>query len=101
MVKYDASKALNKSLQEALSNLGLTADWSDAYQNSYYAIIEKGQVVAEEMSGQKLEHQSTFRDGEIIYSLTGAGKSSGNDYSIKINYSEMAKRKRGLNLNYS
>lgn len=97
-VKDDASKSLNKSLQEALLNLGLTSDWSNAYHNSYYAVIENGQVVAEEMSNQKLDHCSSFRGGEVIYSLTSAGWNCGNDCSIQINYSEKAKRKRGLNI---
>lgn len=97
-VKDEASKSLDQSLQEALSNLGLTADWSDAFRNSYYAVIENGQVMVEEMSGQKLEHGGSFRGGEVIYNLTSAGYSSGNDCSIKINYSENAKRRRGLNI---
>lgn len=78
--------------------LGLAVDWSNTLRNSYYAVIEKGQVVAEEMSDQKLEHQSAFRDGEVIYSLVSAGYLVGNDCSIRINNSEQAKRKRGLNI---
>ena len=97
-VKDEASKSLNKSLQEALSNLELTADWSDAFHNSYYAVIENGQVMVEEMSNQKLDHSGSFRDGEVIYSLASAGFTNGNDCSIKINYSENAKRRRGLNI---
>lgn len=40
-VKDDASKSLNKILQEALSNLGLAVDWNDAFQNSYYSVMER------------------------------------------------------------
>lgn len=97
-VKDDAARSLNQSLQEALSDLGLTADWSDAFHDSYYAVIENGQVVTEKMSDKKLEHSGSFRDGVVIYSLISAGGNSGNDCSITINYSEKAKRKRGLNI---
>ena len=78
--------------------MGLTANWSDAYRNSYFAVIESGQVMVEKMSNRKLEHQSSFRNGEVIYSLTSAGLNCGNDCSIKINYSECAKQKRGLKI---
>lgn len=49
-VKDDAASSLNQSLQKALSHLGLTANWSDAFRDSYYAVIENGQVVTERIS---------------------------------------------------
>jgi hypothetical protein len=42
-------------VQEQLRNLGLQADWSDAYRKSYYAVLEGGQVKEERMAGEKLE----------------------------------------------
>lgn len=78
-VKDGAARSLNQSLQEAFSDLGLTVDWHDALHNSYYAVIENGQVVTEKMSDKKLEHSGPFRGGEVIYSVTSAGENSGND----------------------
>lgn len=99
-VKGDAVQGMNDTVRAELAGLGLQlqASWDDARGKSYYAMIEGGQVMAEQMSDQKLSYKSAFRDGEVVYSITSAGDNCGNDCSIQINFTEQAKRQRGLNI---
>lgn len=97
-VKDEASASLNKNLQAQLRALGLTADWENALQKSYFAVIEQGNVVVEKMAEERLEHQGAFAGKKIIYQISSAGASCGNDCSIQINAKEQAKRSRGLNI---
>ncbi len=97
-VKDEAMTCLDEGLQEQLRNLGLQADWSDAYRKSYYAVLEGGQVKEERMAGEKLERMGSFRGGRVLYRIVSAGAECGNDCSIQINGGEKAKKQRGLNL---
>lgn len=96
-VKDEASKHLNKKSQKVLSELGLTTVWDDAYRKSYYAVIEGGKVLLDEMSAEELTYTGSFCQGRNIYTIKSAGKEVGNSCSIKINRKEKAKGKRGLN----
>lgn len=97
-VKDEASKRLNKKSQKVLSELGLTTVWDDAYRKSYYAVIEGGKVLLDEMSAEELTYTGSFCQGRNIYTIKSAGKEVGNSCSIKINRKEKAKGKRGLNI---
>ena len=97
-VKGDAAQVMSDTVQTEFSALGLTSDWGGASGMSYYAMIEGGQVMEEQMSDKKLSYKGAFRDGEVIYSITSAGANCGNDCSIQINFGEQAKRQRGLNI---
>lgn len=97
-VKDDAASSMGAELQGKLRELGLEADWNNGFRKSYFAVIEQGQVAAEQMAGEKLEELGSFRDGEVIYKIVSAGAECGNDCSIQINSGEQAKRKRGLNI---
>lgn len=96
--KDEASKHLSKNSQKALSELGLITVWNDAYRKSYYAVIEGGNVLLDEMSAEELYHTGSFNRGRHIYNIESAGKEVVNNCSIKINGGEKAKGKRGLNI---
>lgn len=97
-VKDEASKHLSKKSQKALNELGLTTVWDDAYRKSYYAVIEGGKVLLDEMSAEELTYTGSFCQGRNIYTIKSAGKNVGNSCSIKIKRKEKAKGKRGLNI---
>lgn len=96
--KDDAASSLNEECKELLRVLGLRADWSDAYRKSYFAVIERQKVLAEQMAGERIERMGSFRGGSVIYKVVSAGMECGNDCSIQINRGELAKRSRGLNI---
>lgn len=97
-VKDEASKRLSKKTKKLLNELGLATSWNDAFGKSYYAVIEGGKVLLDEMSAKKLSHTGSFYQGRYIYSIESAGNKVGNSCSIKINRGEKAKGKRGLNI---
>ena len=97
-VKDEASKSLSKETKALLKDLGLEADWNDANRNSYYAVIDKGNILNEEMAKSKLSSSGSFGDGAYKYFIESMGYEVGNKCSIKINDVEYAKNQRGLNI---
>lgn len=96
-VKDEASHGLDKSSQDALKALGLTADWNDANRKSYCAVIDGGNVIFEKMSPKKIVHKGSF-DGSHSFSIVSAGYKVGNTCSISLDKKEFARNRRGLNI---
>lgn len=97
-VKDEASMFLSPKTRELLKDLGLEADWKDAHQKSYYAVIARGDVVKEDMAAAKLSASGSFGRGAYEYSIESMGFKVGNGCSIKINGREYALDGRGLNI---
>lgn len=98
-IKDEGVNALNADLKNQLMSLGLTSDFDveNAYQKSYYAVIDQGEV-SEQMSEQMLKTSGTIRKGRESYSITSAGFMAGSGCSIKISGVEYAKNERGFNI---
>lgn len=97
-VKDEASRSLSQKTRGLLKDLGLEADWEDAHQKSYYAVIARGDVVKEDMAAAKLSDSGSFGRGAYKYSIESRGYEVGNKCSIKINGREYALDGRGLNI---
>jgi len=96
-VKEDCGTYLNEEINGLFQQLGLNVDLADYPQSGYYAIIDNGKVV-EEVGEELLIANGSIKNGRYTYSIISAGLDCGNDCSIKINGSEHAKRRTGLNI---
>lgn len=104
-VRDDGSHSLNDEIFSKLAALGLQEDLRDHYRWSYYAIIEPGKDVVEEMAEDKeLSCTGTLSDGAeyLVMSqggLSGAGGGAGRylTCSVKIDGVEYAPRRIGHN----
>lgn len=98
-VRDEATVGMNKEVKSKLKKLGLRERWGrNALQHSYLAVIDKGTVVYEELSSQKLIYKNSFRDGLMRIDMSSAGFYVGNLSSIKINNMEESQNKRGFNI---
>ena len=98
-VKDDGVNSLNDEIKNSLRELGLTADFDkeEAYQKSYYAVLDKDGVT-EEMSEWPLEASGSMRNGREWYKITSEGYNVGNDCSIIISGNKYAQNLRGFNI---
>lgn len=96
--KDDASAGMNDMVKTALSDLGLTVDWSDMYRHGYLAEIDRENVVYEKVNNKRIEYSGSFRDGVMRITMSSAGYESGNQSSICINGVEQSRNSRGLNI---
>lgn len=88
----DMTAGLRQDDISALGKLGLQADFSDAYQKSYIAVIENGNVVYEVLSNRRLDYNGTCsQSGKSIY-LHSSGWWTGAGASIKLEDEEFANR---------
>ena len=97
-VRGDASRSLDEQMISCLDGLQLEADWSDAYGNSYYAVIDSGIVVEEVMSEEAIEGTGSFMDGRYCFTISSIGYDAGDGCSIVIDDEEQAINGRGLNI---
>lgn len=96
--KGETFKYFSKESQKALSELGLTVDWNNTSRKNFCAVIERGRVLLDEMSTEKLSHTRSFSQGHYIYSIVSNGTKVSNKCSIEINHKQEAKNKQGLNI---
>ena len=82
----------------SLKSLGLKADWKKNTGKSYYAVIENGSVLREEMSAECLSYTGSFCNGRRIYRIESAGRGAGSICSVIINGQEAAAENRYLNI---
>lgn len=99
----EASSSLSETSQTLLQGLGLTADWTDAYRNSYCAVIDGGNILVEAMSSDVLFFEGAFLDGSHTYSISSGGFYTGESCSIMLDMDgvddvEYAQQVRGLNI---
>lgn len=96
----DAASSLGESSKQLLRNLGLMADWTDAYRNSYCGIVSAGEVLLEAMSEDALSFTGSFLDGSRTYSIGSGGYNSGISCTVTLNGdgSELTRQSRGLNI---
>lgn len=93
----ETANGLIPEAREKLAELGLVNGSMLEFGNSYLAAITEDGIV-EERGNQELSNSGAIRDGRVTYEIMSKGYNSGSDCSIKINGTEYAKRKRGINI---
>ena len=94
----DMSQGLNETELSALRSLGLQEDYSKAFQRSYIAVIEDGQVKYEALSNRPLDYSGKCYKTEKKYELHSSGWWTAWGASIKLDGNEYAVNSRGLNI---
>ena len=97
VVKDDAGKQMSGDIRAELKKLGLHEDWNNGIQKSYYAFIDKGKIICEEMSDEALNYKGAFRNGLSRIELSSSGYYVGSTCSVKLNGQEQIKNNtRGI-----
>jgi len=97
-VKDEAASALNSEALVAMQALGLQLSLEGEIQSSYYAVLDEGKVLAEQLSKDKISQVGVLTDEKTTYGIISSGFTAGSDCSVKINGNEYAIGKRGINI---
>ena len=97
-VKDEAATSLNARGRQKLKSLGLAIDLGGQTRSSYYAVIDKNQVLCENISQERIGEDGVLLDGTTGYSIMSSGFLAGSDCSIRIAGEEYAIGKRGINI---
>ena len=99
-VSDEASVSLSDKAVKAMRDLGLKAEIG--IQESYLAVIDKGQVIYEDVGDRLLTYQGTLEDGNIFYEVESAGWNQGSYSHIRINdmhdRADYSLGRRGINI---
>lgn len=93
----DMAQGLNDADINILRVLGLQMDFSNAFQDSYIAVIDNGKVLYEALSNRPLSYNGIGESG-LHYALYSSGWWSSAGASITINGAGYAMNGRGLNI---
>lgn len=103
-IRDDGTREITSDIQKGLWKLGLQETLPGHYRWSYYAVLNPGEEVVEEISQEELSYTGTLPDGSSCSvisqgGLSGAGGGAGRylTCSIKINDVEYAVQRIGLN----
>ena len=104
-VKDEAAYSLTKEQRASFEEIGLTALSTLTYRDSYFAVLDEGNVVIEQTDkwtdGEEKRDAISF-SGEFgkgnQYTITSGGFAFGNTASILINGEEKAQDERGINI---
>lgn len=98
-VSGDMTAGLKENEINALRTLGLQADFSDAFQKSYIAVIENGEASYEVLSNRQVSHNGVCDKSGETYALFSSGWWTNSEASIKLADNELAnKEKEGINI---
>ena len=92
-----ASAAMSEELRKGFQAIGLSADWPHRDGDGYGAVVEQGQLIAEEFGDEELEVSGTFDSGSMAYSITIGQRNQGGGSSILLNGQEYSRHAEGLN----
>ena len=97
-VKDDVSVNFTPEMKELMGQLGLSADLSDSFRNSYIAVLT-GDSVYEKESGDRITYSGTLPGGKK-YTIMSSGYNaeSGPASSIVIDGDEFSTNSRGFNV---
>ena len=95
-VKDEASNALDAGMQQALHGLGLDETLKDAYFSSYAAILDGYDVLFEDLSGERIQHDTVVDDVSI--EVVSAAQEVGNVSRVAINGKDYSPNRRGINI---
>lgn len=103
MIFISASGDMTEGLEEeninALKELGLQTDFSDAFQKSYIAVVENGNVKYEALSNRHLKYYGICNKSGKTYNLYSSGWWTNAEASIRLADVELVNREReGLNI---
>ncbi len=97
-VQEDAGGKFSDEVKQALKELGLKIDVSERPGYSYYAVLNPGEPVIEQISKEGLTRTGSFRNGRSVYSITSQGAEAGKKAQIEIDGVEYTVNKRGFNI---
>lgn len=99
-VRDDGAAELTDQERTAFEEMGLSKLAQLGFRDSYYAVIEEGEVLVEELDADgtsAISKKGTLADG-TSYRIKSAGKGKGTTASILVDGAEKAKNTRGINL---
>lgn len=94
----DMSNGLSDMDINILRLLGLRMDYSQAFDNSYIAVIENGNVLYEALSNRPLNYEGVYGLMNKTYEVYSSGWNTNSRASIKLDDKEYAVNSRGLNI---
>lgn len=94
----DMSQGLNEADLNALRALGLREDYSEAFQDSYIAVIQDGKVEYEALSNRPLDYNGVCGRSGKKYELHSSGWWTAAGASVRLDGTEYAVNSRGLNI---
>ncbi len=94
----DMANELSESDIGIMRSLGLKMDYTEAFHNSYIAVIENGEVIYEALSNRPLNYRGVCSLSNKVYELYSAGWLTNAQASIKLDGIEFAVNSRGLNI---
>ena len=98
-VAGDMGKALNEDEIRAFRALGLQADFENAFQKSYIAVIEKGELKYEALSNRSLSYGGICSGSGTDYGLYSSGWWSAPMATISLAGNELVRNKeQGINI---
>lgn len=97
-VNDDSSGAVDEKIVELMKKLGLKTDLRENFRWSYYAIIDGGNVIAEEYANDVLNYYEKLGDHFVEVQSSGKIYNKGNIASIKIDDYEYSRNSLGLNI---
>lgn len=97
-VAEDMAAGLTEADIVALRTLGLQTDFSNAYQYSYVAVIEYGEVKYEELSNRDLEYSGYIDKSGKNYTIYSSGYNTRSSANIKLEGEQIAVDHVGMNI---
>lgn len=101
-VRGDASSAADERIATALQDLGLREDIRELGGDSYFAVIDGGQVLLEERGSEEIYTTGSIRDGKTLFTIGSGGSSAGDENdgfsSIMLDDAEYSVDKPGINV---
>lgn len=97
-VQDEATAAVDDDIAEALTELGVSEDYRNAYRQSYIGVMSGGKKIYEAFSDEVLEH--VYIEGEDVFRVKSTGNGLGAISGISVNGSkeETETLRRGLHI---
>lgn len=99
-VRGDVSAAMDEETAGALMDLGLAEDLRTLNGDAYVAVIDAGEVIAEERDEDSVWNRGSIREGKTFYHVdsSGAAGEYGAWSSIRVDEEEHSRDKDGVNI---
>ena len=96
--RYSSGGGLTDTLLSNLMSLGVDSSFAlqTDFRNSFYCVIDGGEVVSQDFSRNELETSGTLSNG-IEYSVLSSGKYIGEDNYITLNGTDYVLGRKGIN----
>lgn len=97
-VRDEATNSWSDTLNAKVKSLHLTSEFYNNYQNSFIAVIDKGNVIFEKWAEAPLIYRTSFGNNQHTLLSFSGGFPYGNDSQIIIDGIDYSTNNRGLNI---